>query len=938
MVFSLPIFSIYSNFFIGSFFHFTGLGIFSDLKGKMLSTFGTSLVYWLGKPIFRDFSGYRSFQIMAIEDGSSWDAPTVEAIFQDFRLSLDFGTLNKLNYHPLEILEPNSFSWDKFDEIAGEILHITLFRMVFLKVLSDWGICNPYPLQTIREKKDYPIRVNDYFHMVFFEGITHPLSERSPQVREEFPDLPFLGKNLFHLSKWDQNREVNPSVVLYNRIWEVLKRYSFQLSGGHTLGISFQYLGPLFEKWLDVLQLRQKTGSYYTHPTVAQYMAKKSINYYLLGRLNQKISSYTPRDSIVSNPLPLSLNPLPLLTNLEEIDTLTNAQKQIVYPMLWSILSSITICDPCVGSGTLLQAAAEYLLEIYTKIQTFVNAYPYSVLEIFGENFPPEAEFRRKIVQSMLFGADLLETAVQMSKFRLWLWMCHTMDAPCFSKTTPTFSHTSPFFPLPSLSSHFSVGDALLNYSPPRLFDVILANPPYVLMVNIPKDRTEAYQQAYQVFHANGDLYLLFFELGFRLLQPEGVLCFISKRYYFRNPTCARLREFLSDQFIPLIYDFGTNLVFPGLSVETAILFGSHRNLGKEIFEQGSYFLHHPQPKNAEFNLHLEEPSYTAHVQFSQSLLRQRIWNFSSSGHLSSLAPSPSTTFPTSTSRSSIHSPSLTKSQTLISQFLSSSWSGPTLGEIAVLSKGIQTGKDKVFVITQDLVTQSAFEAAWIKPFLKGSDISPFRIHPSPKRLIYAPYHFNDQFRNASQIFHYLRDHREELRKGNRGKPRSRTKERDNHYHAEWFNWRQGDERITLAWDRPKIIGPARYAHPCYAIDTEGFYFSQDVVFIQPRSAYSSYLQFLVGLLNSPLMATFVSTTVKELKSGFYEAFPQQLALFPIILPPLESLRPYNLRVTHLQQDYSSSVALELNDLYLRLYHEFSIDTPENERTRARPS
>ena len=78
------------------------------------------------------------------------------------------------------------------------------------------------------------------------------------------------------------------------------------------------------------------------------------------------------------------------------------------------------------------------------------------------------------------------------------------------------------------------------------LMDYVVGNPPYVRVHNL----AESYS-AVKAFHfANGgmtDLYLVFFEIGMRMLSPRGRLCYITPSSWLSSLAATNMRRYISN-------------------------------------------------------------------------------------------------------------------------------------------------------------------------------------------------------------------------------------------------------------------------------------------------------------------------------------------------------------------------------------------------------
>ena len=78
-------------------------------------------------------------------------------------------------------------------------------------------------------------------------------------------------------------------------------------------------------------------------------------------------------------------------------------------------------------------------------------------------------------------------------------------------------------------------------------FDIVIANPPYVLLQNtdIPLNQQEYLKRTYNVAQYKVDLYHLFIERGITLLGPGGNLCYITPSNFLTNNYTDKLRHYL---------------------------------------------------------------------------------------------------------------------------------------------------------------------------------------------------------------------------------------------------------------------------------------------------------------------------------------------------------------------------------------------------------
>ncbi|MGO8751319.1 MAG: Eco57I restriction-modification methylase domain-containing protein [Thermoguttaceae bacterium] len=87
-------------------------------------------------------------------------------------------------------------------------------------------------------------------------------------------------------------------------------------------------------------------------------------------------------------------------------------------------------------------------------------------------------------------------------------------------------------------------------------FDIVLANPPYIdseRMTKTNADVRKQIQRSYQFTKGNWDIYIAFFELGFRLLNHQGVLTFITPDKWISKPFGDALRLATTDKIVCIL-------------------------------------------------------------------------------------------------------------------------------------------------------------------------------------------------------------------------------------------------------------------------------------------------------------------------------------------------------------------------------------------------
>ncbi|MDY3547286.1 Eco57I restriction-modification methylase domain-containing protein [Riemerella anatipestifer] len=105
-------------------------------------------------------------------------------------------------------------------------------------------------------------------------------------------------------------------------------------------------------------------------------------------------------------------------------------------------------------------------------------------------------------------------------------------------------------------------------------FDIVIGNPPYIqLQKNNGKLSKVLENEGYQTFVRTGDIYCIFYEKGWRILKPKGILCYITSNKWMRAGYGESTRKFFNENTNPiLLIDFAGQKIFESATVDTNIL------------------------------------------------------------------------------------------------------------------------------------------------------------------------------------------------------------------------------------------------------------------------------------------------------------------------------------------------------------------------------
>ncbi|TXE07827.1 N-6 DNA methylase [Gelidibacter salicanalis] len=355
---------------------------------------------------------------------------------------------------------------------------------------------------------------------------------------------------------------------------ELLYKYTSKLSNyDFESQIDVNILGHIFENSLNEIESvnseieggnfdkqtskRKKDGVFYTPKYITKYIVENTI-----GKLceEKKIELDFHEEEYFKGRKNRNK------TTIEKLVNILDEYRE------W--LLQLTICDPACGSGAFLNQALDFLI----KEHTYIDELKTKILG-GGLQFP---DIENTILENNIYGVDLNEESVEIAKLSLWL------------------RTAQPRRKLNDLSSNIKCGNSLIDDKKVAGdkafkwekefqhvfekggFDIVIGNPPYVSVENIPSLDKSYYGKRFLTFYKRSDLFVNFIELSTMTLTGNGMISFIIPSIILNNLSYKKIRNLLlaNEWLAEVCYTGGG--VFSDATVDTVIITIKKSNL-KEI-------------------------------------------------------------------------------------------------------------------------------------------------------------------------------------------------------------------------------------------------------------------------------------------------------------------------------------------------------------------
>lgn len=526
--------------------------------------------------------------------------------------------------------------------------------------------------------------------------------------------------------------------------------------------------------------------------------------------------------------------------------------------------TELRVLDPACGSGSFLVGAYQYLLDWHLN---YYDAH-YSQYRMrcrdSGAGLILTTREKRRILLNNIYGVDLDQNAVEVSKLSLLLKMLEkeneaTGRADMEEPILPDLSGNikwgnsligSDFFPVDDLAEKDD--EELLRVKPfdwdgkdgfgeimqSGGFDAVIGNPPYVRQETLGREFKDYAKQKFETYAGTADLYTYFIERGVKLLNDDGLFGIIVANKWLRARYGKPLRQWLKEQAILEIVDFGDLPVFEQATTYPCIL-----TIGKSA-PQETFSV--AQVESLDF-VKLQEYVNQNAYDVLREALDDGGWSLSRQ-----------------------------ETQQL---FLKISDCGVPLAQYVnkKIYRGILTGLNEAFVIDKEtkdrLIEEHPSSAKVIKPFLAGRNIKRYAEPVVERYVILIPCGWTydnmgisgDPWRFVQQTYPAIANHLESYRE----KAEKRWDKGD-------YWWELRPCAYYDEFGKPKIIVPTIVKAASYFLDRDGFYSNDKTTIIVSDDMY------LYGLLNSKVLDFVMHQISATRRGGYFEYKPMYLAQLPI--------------------------------------------------------
>lgn len=464
-----------------------------------------------------------------------------------------------------------------------------------------------------------PLNQSDYYknklQALFFDVLNKEISDR----KNSDVFTPYLNGGLFDVSTtdfYDDQRLTFPSGY-FNNLFDTLNKYNFTVDESspefQQVAIDPEMLGRIFESLLAEQidentggNKKKSTGAFYTPREIVSYMCEKSI----IEFLKTKIPDSVDRDRRIEE-----LVKLPETIFRDQDQNKRRDWKPYAEQIIKALdgdegSEPLTILDPAVGSGAFPMGMLQLLVKIYTRLDSKyeknVSLLKRNILSksLYGVDIEqtaieicrlrawlsiivdvasnekieplPNLDFKFACANTLLPLDDDAQAGLfddQQLKEKLmsirddYFITSNKSKKKKLQNEYEKLTHQDDIFDnkrTKQLKSYkpFDVGSSSEFYDPEihhgiKDFNIVIGNPPYIRIhkqqqdAEVKKTIKDLYFSAFKDF----DYYVLFMEMGLKVLKKDGVLSFITPDKYLVREYGSKIRKIIFDYSFIELFD-----------------------------------------------------------------------------------------------------------------------------------------------------------------------------------------------------------------------------------------------------------------------------------------------------------------------------------------------------------------------------------------------
>lgn len=368
-------------------------------------------------------------------------------------------------------------------------------------------------------------------------------------------------------------------------------------------------------------------------------------------------------------------------------------------------------------------------------------------------------------------------------------------------------------------------------------FDIVIGNPPYVKVQNLTHDAIDILKANYDTAWKRIDMSTLFIELGYKLINSEGTVNYITSNQFLSTEYGRKMREFFVEkQAVRQIVDFGDLRVFENAMTYVSIFFVAKR-------------------KNSKFTYaRIKELPFIAPIEFDLMDIQ------SLSGEAWSLGNN--------------------DVGKVLGKIINNA--SCMLSSVAKPSYGIVTGKDDVLMF--DLDEKVDIEDELILPVIRAQGCDRYSDAFPSKKVVY-PYEFQNSNTSLIELdniktkfpkmYKYIMENSVPLKE--RKDSRNLFGDR-----VGWYGLVRFGQLETFM--KPKIVTPGEVKHNKFCIDNTKSGFTGARVFAITVEDETVDIRYLLAVLNSKVVEFFMHHTASLKAGGYYSYSTSALEKIPIII------------------------------------------------------